>query len=81
MVVELSPKDQADAEAWVAAGRFGSVEEVVHVSMQNMRDLQEWNEYASDRIEAGLADLEAGRTIPGDEVMTRLKELVADEAA
>jgi putative addiction module CopG family antidote len=72
MAVELSPEDKKTAEDWVAAGRFESVDEVVHAGMQYLRDKQEWNDYASDRIDAGLADIEAGRTVPGDEFMAWL---------
>ena len=80
MAIELSPEDKRTAEEWVAAGRFGSVEEVVHVSMQNLRNQQEWNEYASERIEAGLADIEAGRTRSSEDVLAMLASFQQKQA-
>ena len=73
MAIELSPEDQVAAEAWVAEGRFSSVEEAVHVSIDVMRNQQEWNDYANERIEAGLADVEAGRTRSAEEVLAMLR--------
>ena len=58
MPIELTPEDQAAAEAWVEAGRFQSVDEVVHVSMQNMRDQQEWNDYAATALRQALLTLQ-----------------------
>jgi putative addiction module CopG family antidote len=70
MSVELEEEDLKIAEALVASGRFDSVSQAVHAGLEAIHE--EWKDYARDRIEAGLADIEAGRTKPLDEVLAML---------
>jgi antitoxin ParD1/3/4 len=72
MSVELEEEDLKIAEALVASGRFDSVSQAVHAGLEAIHEEEEWKDYARDRIEAGLADIEAGRTKPLDEVLAML---------
>jgi len=67
MSIDLTPEDQQAAEALVASGRFASIADAVHAGLQAVQEDSEWPSYANDRIEAGWADMEAGRTIPAEE--------------
>ena len=75
MSIDLTPEDQKVAEALVASGRFDSLSAVVHAAIQAVQEDTEWKDYAHDRIEAGWADMEAGRTTPAEEVMAMLRAL------
>jgi len=79
MQVELSTQDQAILERFVSSGRFSSMEEAVHECIQTIADDvvvdEEWREYANERIEAGLADLAAGRTIPAEQFLQELRTM------
>ena len=73
MSIDLSPEDQQKAEDLVASGRFVTVEEALHAGLAALEEDAKWQAYASDRIEAGWADMEAGRTTPWEEVEAWLK--------
>lgn len=72
MTIDLSPEDQKHAEALVASGRFASIEEAIHAGLQAVDEPEEWKDYARDRIDAGLADIEAGRTKSAEEILAML---------
>lgn len=80
MSIELTPEDQKAAEALVASGRFTSVAEAVHAGLAAIHEEPDWKEYASDRIEAGWADMEAGRTTPWEEVKAEMESLMQKRA-
>jgi putative addiction module CopG family antidote len=73
MGITLSPEDQQKAEALVASGRFSSISDALHAGLEAIDEDPEWKEYASDRIAAGLEDIEAGRTVPLEEVLEMLR--------
>jgi putative addiction module CopG family antidote len=73
MSITLSPEDQKKAEDLVASGRFPTVDDVVHAAIDALDEDADWQEYASDRISAGLEDIEAGRTVPLEEVLEMLR--------
>lgn len=73
MSVDLKPEDQKMAEALVASGRFDSVPDALHAGLEAIHEEDEWKEYARDRIAAGLADIEAGRTISGEDFLIWLE--------
>ena len=73
MSVELNPEDLKIAEALVASGRFDSVPDAVHAGLEAIHEDEEWKDYARDRIAAGLEDIEAGRTVPMEEVLEMLR--------
>jgi putative addiction module CopG family antidote len=73
MPIDLSPEDQQKAEALVASGRFTSVSEALHAGLEAIQEEEEWQDYARDRIAAGLEDLEAGRTMSGDDFLAWLQ--------
>lgn len=84
MTIDLSPEDQQRAEALVASGQFSSVEAAVHAGLDaihnEFQEEQTWNEYASERIAAGLDDVRAGRTIPVDDFLEELRGMQQQKA-
>jgi putative addiction module CopG family antidote len=80
MSITLSPEDQQKAEALVASGRFNSISEALHAGLEAIKEDAEWQEYASDRIAAGLEDIEAGRTVPLEEVLEMLRAARLEKA-
>jgi putative addiction module CopG family antidote len=73
MSITLSPEDQQKAEALIASGRFLNLDAVIHAGIDALEEDADWNEYASDRIAAGLEDIEAGRVIDGDDFLEWLR--------
>ena len=70
MTVQLSPQQQSWLEAQVAAGHFSSLEEAVAVAISDLMATSEDDlEWAKPLIEAGLAELDRGEGIPGDQAM------------
>lgn len=77
---ELTTEDRARAEALVASGRFTTVSEALHAGLDALHEDEEWQDYARDRIAAGLADIEAGRTVPVEEVLEMLRQYQQQKA-
>lgn len=73
MSIDLNPEDQQEAEALVASGRFASVAEALHAGLQAIHEEEDWQDYARDRIAAGLEDIEAGRTMSADDFLSWLR--------
>ena len=73
MNIDLKPEDQERLDALVASGRFNSKSDALHAGIEALQEDEEWKSYAQDRIEAGLADLEAGRVVPVEEVLEMLR--------
>ena len=70
MTVQLSPEQQRWLEAQVAAGHFSSLEEAVAVAISDLMATSEDDlDWAKPLVEAGLAELERGEGIPGDQAM------------
>ncbi|MCX7366445.1 MAG: hypothetical protein NTV97_32160 [Alphaproteobacteria bacterium] len=70
MSVQLSPEQQRWLEAQVAAGHFSSLEEAVAVAISDLMTTSDDDlEWAKPLVEAGLAELERGEGIPGDQAM------------
>ena len=70
MSVQLSPEQQRWLEAQVAAGQFSSLEEAVAVAISDLMTTSEDDlEWAKPLIESGLAELERGEGIPGNQAM------------
>jgi putative addiction module CopG family antidote len=80
MSITLSPEDQKKAEDLVASGRFSSINDALHAGLDALDEDPDWQEYASDRITAGLEDIEAGRTVPLEEVLEMLRAARLKEA-
>ncbi len=73
MSITLSPEDQQKAEALVASGRFSSIDDAIRAGLDALHEDADCQDYARNRIEAGLADVEAGRTVPLQEVLDILR--------
>ncbi len=83
MTIEINrPEIEALIQHRLDSGGFASVEDVLHdaLEMQGEREvwLQENKEAINAKIERGLAQLDRGESIPGDQLRTRL---AADKAA
>jgi putative addiction module CopG family antidote len=75
MTIELHPEDQKLLQDMIASGRFQSASDAVHAALAALEELEDenWKSYASERIEAGLEDVKAGRTVPAEEIYTMLR--------
>lgn len=73
MSITLTPEDQQKVEELVSSGRFLSVAEALHAGLEALHEDTEWHSYATDRISAGLEDIQVGRTLPVEEVMDMLR--------
>jgi antitoxin ParD1/3/4 len=77
MTVQLSPEQQRWLEAQVAAGHFESLEQAVEIAVADLMAMNEDElDWAKPLIEAGLAKLERGEVIAGDEAMASLGALL-----
>ncbi len=80
--IHLWPDHAALAERLVASGRFDSVGEVVMHAFRLLEDQEAAREARLAKLHAhiaeGLADIEAGRTVPAEEVFAELRRRVAD---
>lgn len=73
MNVRLKPDTEAWLEAQVADGRFGSVAEAIEALVDEERAAQVTLEgadlgWAAPYVAKGLADLDAGRVLPAEQV-------------
>jgi len=80
MNIRLKPDTEEWLKAQVAEGRFESVEEAVEALVAEDRLEQERLDamdlsWAKPYIEEGLADIEAGRTIPAEQVHAELRAM------
>ncbi len=76
MTVEISEEIFQILQNSVENGRFSTVTDALEKSVHmlgasNTLD-EDWMEYAEERISAGLADVEAGRTIPAEHFLNEL---------
>lgn len=73
MSIDLKPKDQKKVDELVSSGRFDSAADALHAGLETIEEDDEWKDYARDRITAGLEDIQAGRTVPLEEVLEMLR--------
>ncbi len=70
MQVDLSPELESFIDSQVAKGRYGSIEEFLQEALSHLRSQIEEDEAS---VRRGIADAEAGRVRPLDEVAQELK--------
>ena len=73
MEIVLSPHQTRFIEDKVSMGAFDSASQVIKASL----DLLIEHDQHLQLIKEGLADIEEGRTVPGDEVFRSLRERFA----
>jgi antitoxin ParD1/3/4 len=83
MTIEIKrPEIEALIQQRLHSGGFESVDDVLLDALEMQREREAWihenKEAISAKIERGLAQLDRGEGIPGDELRTRLE---ADKAA
>ncbi len=79
MNIRLKPDTEEWLKAQVAEGRFESIEQAVELLLEDSRLNQEILDktdlsLAKPYIDEGLADLEAGRVVPAEEVFAELRK-------
>jgi predicted transcriptional regulator len=82
MNIRLKPDTEEWLQAQVAEGRFESIEQAVEIYLdESRRDQEELDtadlSWAQPYIEEGLADLEAGRVHPAEEVFAEIRAMFA----
>ena len=77
MAVQLSLEQQRWLEAQVAGGHFASLEEAVAVAVSDLMAASEDDlDWARRLVEAGLAELERGEVVAGDEALASLAAIL-----
>jgi len=77
MAVQLSLEQQRWLEGQVADGHFASLDEAVAVAVADLMAASEDDlDWARPLVEAGLAELERGEIVAGDEALARLSAIV-----
>lgn len=79
MNIRLKPDTEEWLKAQVAEGRFESIEDAVEILLdERRRDQQAFDNmdlsWAQPYIDKGLADLEAGRVLPAEQVYAELRK-------
>ncbi len=72
--VELGPVLEKYVSKLVKSGRYNSKSEVLREGVRLVQDRETRLADFETSIARGMADIEAGRTIPAEEVFARLKE-------
>lgn len=84
MTVEISDEAYSILQGKVERGEYASVGAALDESIRqsaSQADDEEWDEedraYLNERIDAGLADVAAGRVIPAEQVLTGLRARIS----
>ena len=72
-MLELTPQQQAFIDSQIAAGVYHNPEEVLQAGLDLLRQKNEESE-TLDSIKRGLADMEAGNTLPADEAFIEIRQ-------
>ncbi len=76
MVVQLPLEQQRWLEEQVAAGHFASLEEALAVAVSDLMAASEDDlDWARPLVEVGLAEVERGDMVDGDEALARLSAI------
>jgi antitoxin ParD1/3/4 len=70
--VNLGPKLEATVDNLVKNGRYGSRSEVLREGVRLVEEREERLKVFDEAIQRGIADLDAGRVKPAEEVFDRL---------
>lgn len=78
MIIELRPEDEELIQRRLDSGAFRSVEEIIHRALETLDADETWLQESRDiitaKIERGLAELDRGEGISGEESRARLQE-------
>jgi antitoxin ParD1/3/4 len=73
MNVHLSRDLTKFVQSLVSSGRYGSPADVVRAGLRLLESEDEWKAGVRSAIEAGLADVEAGRLRDGEQAIRKLR--------
>jgi antitoxin ParD1/3/4 len=77
MTVQLRPEDEQLVQKRLQSGDFSNIDEVIHHALQTQDAEESWlaleKEVIQEKIARGLAELERGEGMSGDELQTRLQ--------
>lgn len=85
--LSFTPQQAMFVRECVESGQYQSASEVVRAGLRLLADQEKSKAWIRAEIQKGLDDLDAGRTVPADEVLTELRakherlRREADEAA
>ena len=81
MNIRLKPDTEEWLKAQVAEGRFESIEQAVEIYLDESRRNEELDNadlsWAQPYIDKGLADIEAGRVYPAEQVHAEIRAMFA----
>lgn len=70
-------------EQWVQervdSGDYASSAEVIRAGLRLLKEQEEWQAAARRKLAEGLADLQAGRVVEGDEVLSQILGVLAEK--
>lgn len=77
MNVSLTPQLEKFIQNKVESGRYTSASEVIREALRAFEQKEEYERALKDfraKLDQGLADAKAGRTVDGEEVFARIRE-------
>lgn len=74
MQVIIDPQREAEIQRLVASGKYASPEAVVADALRLLSEQAAYWSDVNEKIEMGLAQLNAGQRVPGGEAFARLEE-------
>ena len=79
----IGPRFEALIERLVSSGRYADASEVVGTALHLLEEQEAERERMSAelwaKIDEGIADLDAGRVYPAEEVFAELREMIASK--
>ena len=80
---QIGPRFEALVERLVATGRYSDASEVVGTALHMLAEHEAERERMSAelwaKIDEGIADVDAGRVVPAEQVFAELRDMVARE--
>jgi antitoxin ParD1/3/4 len=78
MIIELTPEDEVLIQKRLQSGAFANAEEIIHYALESLDQDEAWlleNKSAiHEKIGQGIAELDRGEGLSGQDSRTRLQE-------
>jgi antitoxin ParD1/3/4 len=72
--IQLTKEHEEWLRTQVGAGRFSSLEEAVAEAIDSLKNEDDYLALAKPLVEEGLAELNRGEALPGEEVFARIED-------